>query len=470
MKKNNEDKIYLFEQMPIPKAVMKLGIPTVIGCLVMILYNLADTYFVGMLNNPIENAAVTLAAPVILAFNAVTNLFGTGCSSMVSRSLGVKDYETVKKTAAFGFYCTIIAGLLYSMVSVVFKSGLLNLLGAEEANIGKTSEYLFWTVTIGAVPSMLNVVMSNLVRAEGAAMNASIGVMSGCFLNIILDPVFILDSGLGMGAAGAGMATMISNCVACLYFFIYLFVKRGKTFVSISLKDFKPKKEIVKNVCYVGIPASIQNLLNVTGMTVLNNLMSPFGNEAVAAAGIAHKTTMIPMYISMGVGQGVLPLVGYNFSAKNGGRVKESILFTLKISTGFMLAATALFYIFAGNISGAFIDEPLTVEYGTAFMKGMSLAQPFLALDFLAVGVFQACGMGGRSFIFAIMRKVVLEIPALLILNRLFPMYGLAYAQLVAEVVLSVIASVVLLRIIKSTEEWNIEKHDSKMLTGSGSE
>lgn len=458
MKKNNEDKLYLFEQMPISKAVMKLGIPTVIGCLVMILYNLADTYFVGMLNNPVENAAVTLAAPVVLAFNAVTNLFGTGCSSMVSRALGVKDYDTVKKTAAFGFYCTIIAGLLYSMVSVVFKSGLLNLLGAEEVNIERTSEYLFWTVSIGAVPSMLNVVLSNLVRAEGAAMNASIGVMSGCFLNIILDPIFILDWGLGLGAAGAGLATMISNCVACTYFFIYLFVKRGKTFVSISLKNLKFEKEIVKNVCYVGIPASIQNLLNVTGMTVLNNLMAPFGNEAVAAAGIAHKTTMIPMYISMGVGQGVLPLVGYNFSAKNGKRVKDAILFTVKISAGFMLVATALFYIFAGNISAAFIDEPLTVEYGTAFMKGMSLAQPFLALDFLAVGVFQACGMGGRSFVFAIMRKVVLEIPALLILNKLFPMYGMAYAQLVAEVILAIIASIVLIRIIKMTEEWEVSR------------
>ncbi len=420
----------------------------------MILYNLADTYFVGQLNDPIENAAVTLAAPVILSFNAVTNLFGTGCSSMVSRALGVRDYDTVKKTAAFGFYCTIVAGLLYSACCGLFENQLLKILGAAGESLSTTSKYLFWTVTIGAVPSMLNVVMSNLVRAEGYALHASIGVMSGCLLNIVLDPFFILDFGLGMGASGAGLATMISNCVACVYFFVYIAVKRGKTYVSIKLSDFKPNRNIVKNVCYVGIPASIQNLLNVTGMTVLNNMMSVYSNEAVAAIGIAHKTTMIPMYISMGLGQGVLPLIGYNFSAKNGKRMKQAILYTTKVSAGFMFGATVLFYIFSSQISAAFIDNPLTVEYGTEFMRGLILAQPFLALDFLAVGVFQACGMGGRSFIFVVMRKVVLEIPALLVLDRLFPMYGLAYAQLVAEVILAAVAFIALRQILRRADGW----------------
>ena len=219
-------KTVLFEQTPVPKAIMTLGIPTILSSLVMVLYNIADTYFVGMLNNPIQNAAVTLAAPVLLAFNAVNNLFGVGTSSMMSRALGKKDFDTVARSSSFGFYCSILCGLLFSLLYTVFSRPLLTLLGADTATAAATAEYLKWTVTFGAAPAILNVVMAYMVRSEGASLHASIGTMSGCLLNILLDPVFILPQGLNMGAAGAGLATFLSNCAACIYFFIFLFVKR----------------------------------------------------------------------------------------------------------------------------------------------------------------------------------------------------------------------------------------------------
>ena len=224
-----DNKIYLFEQSPIPKAVATLAVPTVLSQLVMVLYNLADTFWVGMLNNAVQNAAVTLAAPVLLAFNAINNLFGVGSSSMMSRALGRKDYETVSRSSAFGFYCSIICGIIFSLLCTVFQNPLLVLLGADETTMQATREYMFWTVNCGAVPAILNVVMAYLVRSEGSAMHASIGTMSGCLLNIVLDPVFILPWGFDMGAGGAGLATFLSNCVACLYFFVLLFIKRGNT-------------------------------------------------------------------------------------------------------------------------------------------------------------------------------------------------------------------------------------------------
>lgn len=439
----------LFENYPVPKAVAKLAIPTVAACLVMVLYNLADTFFVGRLNDPLETSAVTLAAPVLLAFNAVTNLFGTGCSSMMSRALGLKDYKTVRKSAAFGFYCAIFCGVLFSLLATVFHGGLLNLLGADETNQAPTTAYLFWTVTCGAVPSMLNVVMANLVRAEGSAMHASIGTMSGCVLNIILDPFFIMPWGLGMGAAGAGLATFISNCVACIYYIILVLKKRDDTFVSMRIGEFWPTKKIASEVFGVGIPASIQNLLNVTGMTIMNNFMAGYGTEAVSAMGITHKVAMVPMYISMGIAQGILPLVGYNFASGNRLRMKETIRFTEKVAGAFMVLAACASFVFAEPIIGLFMKNALIVEYGGAFMKGASLAMPFLFIDFLAVGIFQACGMGRRSLVFAILRKIVLEIPAMIALNRLFPMYGLAYAQLVAEFVLAIAALIIMEKIMK---------------------
>ena len=286
--KVEDEKIELFEKMPIPRAAMKLAVPTVLSSLVMVIYNLADTYFVGMLNDPVQNAAVTLAAPVLLAFNAVNNLFGVGSSSMMSRALGSKDYDTVRLSSAFGFYCSVISGLVFSLLCTVFSAPLLNLLGADSNTAYLTGQYMKWTVNFGAAPAILNVVMAYMVRSEGSSLHASIGTMSGCALNIILDPIFVLPWGFNMGAAGAGLATFISNCVACIYFFVLIYSRRGKTFVCVNPKMFKPKKYIVKGVCGVGVPAAIQNLLNVTGMTVLNNFTSVYGSAAVAAMGISQ--------------------------------------------------------------------------------------------------------------------------------------------------------------------------------------
>ena len=212
-----KSKTELFETAPIPKAVLKLCIPTVLSSLVMVLYNLADTYFVGMLNDPVQNAAVTLAAPVLLAFNAVNNLFGVGSSSMMSRALGSKDYDTVYRSSAFGFYCAAFCGILFSLFATLLKQPLLTVLGADSTTGAATQGYLFWTVTLGAAPSILNVVLAYLVRAEGSALHSSIGTMSGCALNILLDPLFIMPWGLNMGAAGAGCATFFPTVrLACI--------------------------------------------------------------------------------------------------------------------------------------------------------------------------------------------------------------------------------------------------------------
>lgn len=448
----DEKKTALFENIPIPRAVAQLAVPTILSSLVMVLYNLADTYFVGMVNDPVQNAAVTLAAPVLLAFNAVNNLFGVGSSSMMSRAMGRKDFETVYQSSAFGFYCALFCGVLFSAACTVFKAPLLNLLGADANTIEATAAYMRWTVSCGAVPAILNVVLAYMVRSEGAALHASIGTMSGCLLNIVLDPFFILPWGLDMGAAGAGLATFLSNCVACAYFLILIFVKRKNTCVCILPQKFCLRREIVLGVCGVGVPASIQNLLNVTGMTILNNFTSAFGADAVAAMGITQKINMVPMYIAMGVSQGIMPLISYNYSSGNHKRMKDTLYFTAKAVLGFIVVVSVGYYFGAGQLTAMFMKNEAIVAYGTRFLRGFCLGLPFLCLDFLAVGVFQAVGMGKEALVFAIMRKIVLEIPALYILNALFPLYGLAYSQFVAEVVLAAAAVFVLGRLFKKLE------------------
>lgn len=448
----DNSKTELFESMPIPKAVVTLSVPSVISSLVMVIYSLADTFFVGMMNDPVQNAAVTLAAPLLLAFNAVNNLFGIGSSSMMSRALGRKDYDTVYRSSAFGFYASLICSLLFSLLYGVLQSPILVMLGANAETIQATANYLFWTVLLGSAPSILNVVLAYLVRAEGSSLHASIGTMCGCLLNIVLDPFFILPWGLNLGAAGAGCATCLSNTVACLYFFVLLFVKRGKTYVCIKPSMFRPSKQIVKGVCGVGIPASIQNLLNVTGMTILNNFTSAYGSDPVAAMGIAQRVNIVPFQIAMGFSQGIMPLISYNYTSGNIKRMKKTFMFTAKISLGFILAVMLTFVFAAEPIISMFMKNESIVAYGAAFQRGFCFALPFLCIDFLALGVFQSCGMGMKSFIFAVVRKIVLEIPALFVLNWLFPLYGLAYAQFVAELILGTIAVVVLVRMFRRLE------------------
>ena len=443
-------KTYLFETMPIPKAVMELSIPMVVTSLVMVIYNLADTFFVGMLNDPVQNAAVTLAYPVMLAFNAVNNLFGVGTSSMMSRSLGRGDHEMVRTSSAFGFYGALFSGLAFALACTVFKAPLMQLLGADATTWDATANYMLWTVSFGAMPAILNVVQGQMVRAEGASLHASIGTMSGCVLNIILDPIFILPWGLNMGAAGAGLATFLSNCVACGYFFVLARVKKGSTFVCLDIRKLKNlSKDVVFGILGVGIPASIQNLLNVTGSTILNNFTAVYGAAAVAAMGVSHKINMLPIQVCMGFSQGIMPLVSYNYASGNRKRMKDSILFAMGIILPIMALVTVGYWFGAPTLIQLFMDNPEIVAYGSQFLRGMCLGMIFLCIDFMAVGVFASLGMGKYSLTFAILRKVVLEIPLLFVLNYLFPLYGLAYAQFLAEVILAIAALVMLVRIFR---------------------
>ena len=435
--------------MPVGRAVAKMCVPSIIGSLVMMLYSMADTYFVGLLNDPVQVSAVTLASPLLLAYNAVNNLFGVGSSSLMSRALGQQDFDRTRRASAFGLYCSIIAGICFTLTFTFFKAPFLRLLGADAETFEATSEYVLWTVQAGAVPAIVNVVLGYFVRAEGAAMHATIGTMSGCILNLILDPFFILPQFLGMGASGAGLATLIGNTVAVLYFVVLTCLKRGKTFVSIRPKDFRPSADIARDVCSVGVPASIQNLLNVTGQTILNNFAAAFGPIAVSAIGISHKIVMLPIMLGIGVSNGIMPLIGYNYSSGNRRRMREVFVYTMKIMLSAMAVLAVVYFIFPDGMMRIFIQDAEVVAYGAKMVRIASPTVLLMAVDFVAVGVFQACGLGRRALFFAVLRKVVLEIPLLFLLNRVYPLYGLPMAQPISEFILSIAAILCLRKIMR---------------------
>lgn len=450
MPEQDSAKKELFETMPIPSAVSRMCVPMVVTSLVTVVYNMADTYFVGLLGDPVQSAAVTLAYPVVLAFNAMNNLFGVGSSSLVSRSLGQGNTEQARNASAFGFWGAVFGGLLYSLVCTVFQAPLLGLLGADASTRQATMEYMYWVVTWGAAPTILNVVQGQLVRSEGSAVHASIGTMSGCILNIMLDPIFILPWGLNMGAAGAGLATFISNCVACLYFIVLAWTKHGRTVVSMDLRRLRHMPPaVMKNVLAVGVPAAIQNLLNVVGNTILNNFTAAYGAVAVAAMGVSTRLIQIAQQISMGIAQGAMPLISYNYASRDYRRMKGIIRFDMMVDLAAMAAMTAGYWIFAGPLVRLFLNNAEVVAYGSVFLRGACLAIPFLAVDFTCVFTFQSVGMGGTTLVLALCRKLLLEIPLLFALNWAFPLYGLPYAQPVTEVVLALLGLALLRRVLR---------------------
>lgn len=313
---------------------------------------------------------------------------------------------------------------------------------------------MLWTVNFGAVPAILNVIMAYMFRSEGGTLHASIGTMSGCILNIILDPIFILPQFLNMGAAGAGLATLISNCFACAYFGVLYIKKRENTYICVDPIKLKTlQKGTVFGILGVGVPSSVQNILKVTTSAVLNNFTAGYGAVAVAAMGISYKIFTVPSQIAIGFSQGMMPLVSYNYASGNRMRMKEAITYTIKIVFPIMLSLTVLYWVFSKQLILLFIEEAEIVAYGTIFLRRMCVGICFHFFDFLVVNVFQALGMGKMALIFAIIRKLVLEIPLIIILNYLNPLYGLASAQCVTEIVLSMIAIATLLRIFKETNE-----------------
>lgn len=434
----------IFVRAPVPRAALKLMAPTVAGSLVSILYSLADTFFVGRLNDAAQTGAVSLAAPALLAFNAANNLFGVGASSLMSRALGRGDSDGAKKSAAFGFYGALALAAIMSLLCFRAPAALAKILGASGETLGPTVAYMRYAVAFGAIPSILNVVLSYLVRAEGGALHASVGTMSGCVLNIALDPLFISPGGLALGAAGAGLATFLSNCAACAYYFVLLFSRRGKTFVSLDPRRLSHPWRTAAAVMAVGIPVAVQNLLNVTGMALLDNIVSLYGAKAVAAMGIAQRIHTVPVQLALGASQGVMPLVGYSYSSANSARFDETVRFTRSILLPAMTALALALFLFSRPLAGLFIGNDEVARMGGMFLRELSLSLPFLFLDFLAVGVFSSAGLGLRCLMFAVLRKIILEIPAIFILNFSLGAKGVALSAFFAETVLALCGSVML--------------------------
>lgn len=431
----------LFETIPVSKALAKLAVPTIISQLITMVYNLADTFFIGSTKDPYKVAAATLAYTLFFILNALSNLFGIGGGSLISRMLGDGKPEEAKKICSFSFYGSIFVALLYSILCLIFMGPLLNLLGASKYTIGYATSYTFWVVVIGGIPAMLSLTMSHLLRSEGYASQASFGLGMGGILNIALDPLFmfvILPA--GQEVTGAAIATMFSNVAALCYFAVIFAKLRNRTVLSVAPCRIIPGAHYMGTIFAVGFPSAIGNLLSCVSNMVINKLASGYGDIPVAALGIVKKIEMLPMNVGMGLCQGMLPLVAYNYAAKNFKRMRDTVKKASLSGMAFAVLCVIVFELFAQASIQIFIDDQETVSMGMLFLRINCLATPLMICNFHISFMFQAVGKGPQSLILSSCRTGLIQIPMLFLMNAVVGLYGLAWTQVISDGATLVIA------------------------------
>ncbi len=439
---------YLFEQSPVMEAIVKLALPSVIGQIILVIYNMADTFFVGLTKSDAMITAVTVCMPAFMFLSAISNLFGVGGASVISRMLGSKCRDGAKHAAAFAIWGCVGVSILYSLGALAFMDTFINLLGgASEEVHGYARQYMLVTVVIGGVPTAINTLLSHLIRAEGKSMQASLGIMIGGVLNIILDPLFmfvILKP--GYEALGAALATMLSNCGALIYFVVLIlhYNRRGEGMVL----SVKPERAIFQNkipadVVSIGIPACLMTLCENISYAVLDNLMSAYGTAAQAGIGVAKKVNMLAHCIVRGMAQGVLPLIGYNFAAKNKKRMRRIISASATMSVIISALCMTVSLVFASPLISLFLQgDGESHHYGMTFLRIMCIGAPFSAWAYTAISFFQATGHMMKSLVLALLRKGILDIPLMFVFNVIFPIYGIVCATPAADIICCIAAAV----------------------------
>lgn len=435
MQDSNIANIELMENTPMPKAILRLAIPTVFSTVISIVYNLTDTYFIGLLDDPVQLGAISLAFPVFTFLQAIGNMFGLGAPSYISRCLGAREYEEVRKTSAVSVYITVILTIVLTLLVSLFMEPILHLIGTSSDTVGPTRDYLRLIVGF-AIVLILQIILPALLRAEGKAKEAMIGMVIGTMLNIVLDPVLILL--LDMGVAGAAWATIIGNfCAVVFYIIVYL---RGNTTLSIRLSDFKPSIRIFKEVLKIGLPSTIAQTISSVAVILFNNVAVGYGDQVITAYGVAVKMITMEFMIIFGYVQGYVPLAGYNYGSGDVKRLFSGLKFTMFTGTIICLLFLIPFTVLAPAYIGAFTTNQEIIDIGTQFLHAQAWAVPIMAIQTSLMSTFQATGQAVRAMVINLGRQCLFYLPFLYISNNLWGMPGILHAQMASDLATTALA------------------------------
>jgi len=419
----------MFDSMPVSRAVIKNVIPSILSMLMVLVYNLADTFFIGLTKDDLQVAAVSLATHVFMIFMTFGTLFGIGGTSVISRAFGAGRDDYAKKVSSFCVWSSVAVGIAIPLLATIFMEDLLHILGASADIWTPTKNYL--SIVLLSGPFMLAAgCLASILRSEGQATKAMMGMLIGNMANVILDPIMIL--GFGWGIVGAAIATVIGSMVGVSYYIIYFMRVNSK--LSVSLRDFSIGDKVALSVFAIGSPAALGPMFMSLSQITMNRLMAGYSDLAIAAAGVAVKSIMMIYMVSIGFSQGIMPLLGYCVGAKNWARYKAILSFSLISSTALCIVMTGLCYVSNEAIIGTFLTENISFAYGTQFAK-ILLSTAFMSgAFFIMISGIQAMGASIPALILNVCRQGIIYIPALFALRALAGVHGLIWAQPVSDV------------------------------------
>lgn len=430
------DENELMGSLAVPKAVAQMAVPSVISSLVTVVYNMADTFFVGQTGDQLQVAAVSLTNPIFILMMAFANMFGMGGSAVLSMAMGEKNEARVRQASSFVTYASLLVGVMFAVILIVFMDPILAVFGANAETYDFARGYTLH-IAWGAPFIIWSAAASFIVRAEGASREAMVGSMIGTIANIILDPIFITT--LGQGTAGAAIATSIGNIMASAYYLWY-FLKKSRV-LSIRLSDFTWRERIFSRICSAGLPTAIFSALMSVSTIVLNQMLVVYGNAPVAAIGIVFKANMFITFLQMGLANGVQPLLGYNYGAGNMARFRQVERFTKKCCLVVGVLATALYFVLREPIIRIFIDDDQVVAYGVQMLIAYMVSGPVIGILFVNMNCMQSVGHALGATVLSILRQGVLLIPLLYLLEAFLGLNGIIFGQSVTDYI-AVILSV----------------------------
>lgn len=417
------------------RTYFKMTLPSVLGMVVTLIYNLADTYFIAQTNDTAMIAGVSVCAPVFTALMAFGNIYGQGGSSLISRLLGQNDREGTERVSSFCFYISIATGAVLAVLMLLFRVPMLHLLGAS-AEAYLHAEAYYTVLAIGAPLTVLRFIHSNLVRCEGMATESMIGSMLGTVLNIVLDPILI--SVLGWGATGAAVATIVGYLCSDVYF-LWLLYRKSRC-LSVKLSQCRVSAGELQQIMGVGVTAALSNLMQSLVVIIMNQFLLPYGNDKIAAMGIAMKVAMIAQMLLVGFAFGGVPIFGYLYGAGLRGMMKKLIRFCLCFMTALALLLTALVCLNATGWMKIFVEDAGIIATGAEMLRWQACTAAFACVVMLLTVLFQATGKIVPAFVLSLSRQGVVFLVVLVVCVKLFQYQGVLMAQAVADVLSAALA------------------------------
>lgn len=440
-----QSKIYVLQEKPLTSAIINLSLPSVLSMMVSILYNLTDTFFIGKLNDPVLVAAVSISLPLFTFQMAIAGIFGNGGGSYLSRLLGRKDYQGARETATTAIVTSGIVSIIIAVGGTLLIPSFLRAVGASEQTYQPAYNYMFW-IMLGTPFIMLKFTLVQLLRAEGAAKAAMAGLMLGTGLNIILDPLFIFV--FNMSVTGAAVATVIGQAIAT-GFFIYYYLS-GHSIASPALRFLRFDLEIYKQILFIGIPASLSQIMMGIGNMISYRLGGYYSDLHVAALGVASRVFSIPSFVFIGISVGVQPLIGFNYGAHNYPRMKKAIRQSITICLWMSIFFLLLLIFFPVQILSAFTKEKDVITYGSSVLAAYIFVIPVMAMGMILMTSLQSMGKAFQAFIIAISRQGIVYIPLIFLLNAQLSFEGLVLALPLADMITTSLSFAFVYHILKN--------------------